>query len=90
MTTATIAGLIQSRVKGGKAMQVFFGIAYFIVGLVQLFAIMDGVAFALNINKFFATMGPPTRGFSSASSASAFVLFVDLVVLPCREPRPDR
>jgi hypothetical protein len=37
-------------------MQVFFGIAYFMVGLVQLFAIMDGVAFALNINKFFAAM----------------------------------
>lgn len=37
-------------------MQVFLGIAYFMVGLVQLFAIMDGVAFALNINKFFAAM----------------------------------
>ena len=37
-------------------MQVFFGIAYFMVSLVQLFAIMDGVAFALNINKFFSAM----------------------------------
>lgn len=30
-------------------MQVFLGIAYFIVGIVQLFAIMDGVGYVLNV-----------------------------------------
>lgn len=37
-------------------MQVFFGIAYVVIGLVQLFAIMDGLAFALGINQFFAVI----------------------------------
>jgi hypothetical protein len=40
----------------GEIMQVFFGIAYLVIGLVQLFAIMDGVAHALSINKFFAAL----------------------------------
>lgn len=35
-------------------MQVFFGIAYFIMGIVQLFAIIEGIAFALNIGKFLS------------------------------------
>ena len=30
-------------------MQVFFGIAYFVIGLVQLFAIVDGISYALDI-----------------------------------------
>lgn len=30
-------------------MQVFFAIAYFVVGIVQLFAIVDGIGHALNI-----------------------------------------
>lgn len=37
-------------------MQVFFGIAYIVVGLVQLVAIMDGVAYALDISRFFAAI----------------------------------
>lgn len=35
-------------------MQVFFGIAYFVVGLVQLFAISDGIGHMLNWNGFFS------------------------------------
>ncbi|WP_173933503.1 hypothetical protein [Chelativorans sp. Marseille-P2723] len=35
-------------------MQVFLIIAYIVVGLVQLFAIMDGVAYGLNIASFFS------------------------------------
>ena len=35
-------------------MRVFMGIAYFIVGIVQLFAIIDGVGRALHISGFFA------------------------------------
>lgn len=30
-------------------MQVFLGIAYFVMGIVQLFAIMDGVGHAMNV-----------------------------------------
>ena len=37
-------------------MQVFFGIAYAIIGFVQLFAIMDGIAYALGISRFFAAI----------------------------------
>nr|WP_321483924.1 hypothetical protein [uncultured Cohaesibacter sp.] len=37
-------------------MQVFIGIAYFIVGIVQFFAIVDGIGKALDINGFFAWM----------------------------------
>lgn len=32
-------------------MQVFLGIAYFVIGIVQLFAISDGVGHALNMGK---------------------------------------
>ena len=32
-------------------MQVFFGIAYFVIGLVQLFAIVDGIGYALSVGK---------------------------------------
>lgn len=35
-------------------MQVFFGIAYFVVGIVQFFAIMDGLSYGLNIGRFLA------------------------------------
>lgn len=35
-------------------MQVFFGIAYFVVGIVQLFAIADGVAFGLGVGSFIS------------------------------------
>jgi hypothetical protein len=34
-------------------MQVFFGIAYAVVGLVQLFAIVDGIEYAAGIGGFF-------------------------------------
>lgn len=34
-------------------MQVFFGIAYFVVGIVQLFAIADGIDSGLGISGFF-------------------------------------
>ena len=37
-------------------MQVFFMIAYIVIGLVQLFAIMDGLAYALHIGRFFAAI----------------------------------
>ena len=30
-------------------MQVFFGIAYFVVGIAQLFAILDGIGYALGV-----------------------------------------
>lgn len=35
-------------------MRVFFGIAYFVIGLVQLFAISDGIGHLLNWNGFFS------------------------------------
>lgn len=35
-------------------MQAFFGIAYLVVGLVQFFAVWDGVSYGLNIGSFFA------------------------------------
>lgn len=35
-------------------MQIFFGIAYFVVGFVQLFAVADGIGFALGIGSFFS------------------------------------
>lgn len=35
-------------------MQVFFAIAYFMIGLVQLVAIMDGIGYALHIGHFVA------------------------------------
>ena len=35
-------------------MQVFFGIAYFVIGIVQLFAIVDGLKYSLDIGGFFA------------------------------------
>jgi len=38
----------------GFNVQVFFGIAYFVVGIVQLFAIADGVNFGLGIGSFFS------------------------------------
>lgn len=34
-------------------MQVFFYIGYFVIGIVQLFAIMDGVHYAAGIDGFF-------------------------------------
>lgn len=34
-------------------MQVFLYIAYFVVGIVQLFAIMDGIDYATGIDGFF-------------------------------------
>ncbi len=37
----------------GINVQVFIGIAYFVVGIVQLFAIADGVSFGLGIHSFF-------------------------------------
>ncbi|GGA51701.1 hypothetical protein [Pelagibacterium lentulum] len=37
-------------------MQIFFGIAYLVVGLVQLFAIMDGISAITSITGFFAFM----------------------------------
>ena len=37
-------------------MQVFLGIAYVVIGLIQLFAIMDGLAYALGIHQFFAAI----------------------------------
>lgn len=37
-------------------MQVFFGIAYFIVGIVQLFAVMDGIEYGIGLDGFFNTM----------------------------------
>lgn len=35
-------------------MPLFFGIAYFLVGLFQFFAVWDGVAYGLGIGKFFS------------------------------------
>lgn len=35
-------------------MQLFFFLAYFVIGLVQLFAIVDGVEYATGISGFFA------------------------------------
>ncbi|MDV2966001.1 hypothetical protein RZ532_08445 [Nitratireductor aquimarinus] len=35
-------------------MQVFIGIAYFVVGIVQLFAIMDGAGYAFDIGGFLS------------------------------------
>lgn len=35
-------------------MQLFFGIAYFVVGIVQLFAIADGVGFGLGVGSFIS------------------------------------
>jgi len=37
-------------------MQVFLTIAYIVVGFVQLFAIMDGLGYGLNIGRFFAAI----------------------------------
>lgn len=37
-------------------MRVFLGIAYFVIGIVQFFAIMDGIAYALDIGKFFSAI----------------------------------
>ena len=37
-------------------MQVFFGIAYFIVGIVQLFAVMDGIEYGIGLDGFFNAM----------------------------------
>lgn len=37
-------------------MQVFLAIAYLVIGLVQLFAIMDGLAYAFGIHQFFAAI----------------------------------
>lgn len=37
-------------------MQVFIGIAYFIVGIVQFFAIIDGIKFAWGIGSFISFM----------------------------------
>ncbi|MDB9857910.1 hypothetical protein OAC63_05965 [Amylibacter sp.] len=34
-------------------MQVFFTLAYFIIGFVQLFAIMDGIEYGIGIGGFF-------------------------------------
>jgi hypothetical protein len=35
-------------------MQVFLGIAYFVIGIVQLFAISDGIGYALNTGKIIS------------------------------------
>ena len=35
-------------------MQLFFGIAYFLIGIIQLFAIVDGVDYATGIDGVFA------------------------------------
>lgn len=35
-------------------MQVFFGIAYFLVGIVQLFAIIEGIKYASGLGSFFS------------------------------------
>lgn len=37
-------------------MQAFFMIAYLVIGFVQLFAVMDGVAYATGIDGFFGAM----------------------------------
>lgn len=37
-------------------MQVFFAIAYFLIGLIQLFAIMDGVGYALDLGGFVSAI----------------------------------
>lgn len=34
-------------------MQLFFYIAYFLVGIIQFFAIMDGIDYAMGIDGFF-------------------------------------
>lgn len=38
----------------GLIVQLFFGIAYFVVGIVQLFAIADGVGFGLGVGSFIS------------------------------------
>ncbi len=35
-------------------MQIFFAIAYFVIGFIQLFAIVDGVGYALNLGAFLS------------------------------------
>lgn len=42
------------RVSRGTLMHVFIGIAYFIIGLLQLFAIADGAQYALGVGSFFS------------------------------------
>ena len=48
-------------------MQVFFGIAYFVVGFVQLFAISDGIGHLLHWNGFFSIV------------AAFFVTYIPLI-----------
>jgi hypothetical protein len=48
-------------------MQVFFGIAYFVIGLVQLFAIADGIGYGMRLGNFLSFI------------VAAFVTYIPLV-----------
>ncbi len=37
-------------------MQVFFGIAYFVMGFVQFFAVVAGIQYALNLGRFLSVV----------------------------------
>ncbi len=52
MARGAVQGAVRN-IRGSKGMQVFLYIAYFVIGLVQLFAIMDGLDYATGIDGFF-------------------------------------
>ncbi|WP_141245908.1 hypothetical protein [Mesorhizobium sp. WSM3862] len=49
---AHIAAIQTTQAIGGRTVQVFFVIAYFVIGFIQLFAVADGVGHAFSFGGF--------------------------------------